>query len=269
MPAYSKLLIASSKGGVGKSTTAVGLAVAFSRQYKKVLLIDTDIASRSLDMLLDAEDTTVSDFADVIEGDDVKDVAVSVSPADDIDNLSLIPACSIDRLRFVSSKLGLTMHEAMRKGIESILESTDYDVFICDTGGGVEYACDFADLFDLTLVVSEQGKTSVRAADYASAQLEDAGAKRIRLVVCSFDLQAVKKEKRAGIIEIIDASSLPCVGVVPFDKKLQWIQDRGKLPEVNSPTTIAYSNIAKRISGYDVRLFEGMKSFFGKRHKIL
>ena len=65
MPVYRKLLVASSKGGVGKSTTALGLAAAFAAQDLKVLLIDFDGTSRSLDILAGAEDMTTADTADI------------------------------------------------------------------------------------------------------------------------------------------------------------------------------------------------------------
>ena len=67
MPLYSKILVTSAKGGVGKSTTALGLSAAFARNGKKVLLCDLDIASRSLDMLTGTEDKSIFNFGDVIK----------------------------------------------------------------------------------------------------------------------------------------------------------------------------------------------------------
>ena len=267
MPAYSKLLVASSKGGVGKSTTAIGLAAAFARSGKKVLLVDLDSASRSLDMLLNAQDVSVSDFADVYDSDDIS--SLYVAPAEELKSLFLIPACTTDRLKYVAEERGTDTTEVIRTGVRKIIDSGDFDILICDTGGGVEHACIVADMFDMTLIASEQGKTSIRAAEYASVQLESSGAKNMRLVVCAFDMKAVRKENRAGIIEMIDTSSLICVGVVPFDPKLQGTQDRGMIPSEDSEVSVAYCNISRRISGAEVKLFDGIKGLFGRRLKAL
>jgi hypothetical protein len=125
-------------------------------------------------------------------------------------------------------------------------------------GWDLDFACAVADLFNMTLITSEQGKTSIRGAEYAASRLMAHGAIAMRLVICAFDLRAVKKENRAGMIEMIDSSALVCIGVVPFDEKLQGLQDKGKISDEKSTTSIAYRNIATRLSGYDVKLFDGM-----------
>ena len=267
MPSFRKILIASSKGGVGKSTTAIGLSAAFARGGKNVLLVDLDYASRSLDMLLDAQDLTLKDFGDIVAGDPVK--TVSVSPLKELPDLNLIPACNADRLRYLSESGDRTIEETVLAGVETIVQSGEYDILICDTGGGLDCACAVAGQFDIALVTSEQGKTSIRAAEYAAARLESSGAPVRRLVICSFDLKAISRENRAGIIEMIDSSSLPCAGVVPYDPRLQRMQDSGTVPPEKSLTSIAYGNIAKRILGDDVRLFEGINGLFSRRMKAL
>ena len=110
---------------------------------------------------------------------------------------------------------------------------------------------------------------SARAAEYAASQLEKNGADAVRLVVCSFDIAAVKKENRAGIIEMIDSCALACVGVVPFDSELQKAQDKGALPDEDALSSIAYRNISRRIAGFDTRLFSGMGKIEKKRVKAL
>ena len=54
MPSYDRLLVASSKGGVGKSTTALGLAAEFARLGRRVLLADLATTSRSIKTVSEA-----------------------------------------------------------------------------------------------------------------------------------------------------------------------------------------------------------------------
>ena len=63
-----RILVTSSKGGVGKSTTSLLLALSLAKRGKRVLLCDCDIGSRCLDMLLGIEDEVVYDIGDVYGG---------------------------------------------------------------------------------------------------------------------------------------------------------------------------------------------------------
>lgn len=279
MLSYKRLLVASSKGGVGKSTTALGLASALASMSDpitgkplKVLLVDLDVNSRSLDILAGCDDCAVYDFSDLIttrtgSGVDVSSVAVGCVAG--INGLSLIRACTADKLDSLADELGADRYDIIRRALDRIIAEGEQDILICDTGGGIESACVVADRFSFTVIASEQSRTSVRSAEYAAIQLARAGAVNLRLVICSFDLYAVRKEKRAGVIEMIDSSSLQCMGVVPFDRKLQSAQDKGMLPGEKSAAQSAYINIAKRMLGYDVPLFSGIRSYEKKKRLAL
>ncbi len=263
MPSYSRLLVASAKGGVGKSTTALGLAVAFAREGKRVMLIDLDVTSRSLDMLTGASDMTVRDISDTVCGSSPREAAVH--PIEKYPEIAFIAACSGERVSVLANERDTSIEKLVREMVKQITADCEFDVLICDTGGGCDIPIAIADLCDFTIITSEQGLTSVRAAEYAAARLEKAGASQMRLVICGFDLTAVKREKRAGVVEMIDRSSLPCVGVVPYDRKLQRAQDEGVIPSEKSLSSMAYTNIAKRISGTEIPLFHGMGKLYRKR----
>ena len=62
------IVLASGKGGTGKTTVTVNLAVALCNKGKKVLLIDCDCGMRGLDLMLGLDKNLVYDTSDVIAG---------------------------------------------------------------------------------------------------------------------------------------------------------------------------------------------------------
>ena len=112
-------------------------------------------------------------------------------------------------------------------------------------------------------------RSSIRAAEYMASQMEKIGLSNQRLVVCSFDAVSAVKGQRAGVIEMIDRSTLKCVGIVPYDKRLVLRQENGLLPDKKCISKTAYRNIAERLSGYGVPLFAGMGQYEKKRSRIL
>ena len=73
-----RLLVFSGKGGVGKSTVAANLAVAFAEQGQRVGLLDVDIHGPNLAKMLGKEESRLE-----VSGDGITPVAVN-------DNLSLV-----------------------------------------------------------------------------------------------------------------------------------------------------------------------------------
>ena len=59
------ILIASGKGGVGKSTVASRLGAALAEQGQKVLLVDCDAGLSSLDLMLDVSEDVAFHWYDV------------------------------------------------------------------------------------------------------------------------------------------------------------------------------------------------------------
>ena len=62
------IVVTSGKGGVGKTTTTANLGAGLSGLDKKVVVVDTDLGLRNLDVVMGLENLIVYNLVDVIEG---------------------------------------------------------------------------------------------------------------------------------------------------------------------------------------------------------
>ena len=61
------IVITSGKGGVGKTTSTANIGTGLAMMGKKVVLIDTDIGLRNLDVIMGLENRIVYNLVDVVE----------------------------------------------------------------------------------------------------------------------------------------------------------------------------------------------------------
>ena len=64
------ILVASGKGGTGKTSLTAAVGTALAEMGKKVLVIDGDCGLRNLDLVLGMSELAVFTFADVARGSD-------------------------------------------------------------------------------------------------------------------------------------------------------------------------------------------------------
>ncbi len=62
------IVVTSGKGGVGKTTTSANVGTGLAAMGKRVVLIDTDIGLRNLDVVMGLENRIVYNLVDVVEG---------------------------------------------------------------------------------------------------------------------------------------------------------------------------------------------------------
>lgn len=244
-----RILVTSSKGGIGKSTLSVGLATAFAKMGRRVLLCDCDIGGRCLDMLLGEEDNVLFDIGDVAAGRQSAG-GVLINPWG-MGNLAFCPAPAVyfpDDFRDGGLIRALWELEAQCRA----------DVVICDTAGTV-FAPDIAVGFaDTALVVSTQQPASVRAAETTAVLLSERGLTDSRLIINMFEWQSAEKGARAGILDMIDGAGIPCGGIVPYSRSLMLSGESGQPADGRSAASQAFLNIAARLEGDTVKLFSGI-----------
>lgn len=230
--------VTSGKGGVGKSTVAVGLATAFCRMNQKVLLVDMDEGLRCLDLLLDIDDSAVYDLCDALEGADPDDVAYECEE----ENLFLIPA---------PASIGKIDPEKLKIFAEKVLKL--FDIVIFDFPAGLDfslYTCLPAKTLFLTVAVPDP--VSVRDAAAVSTRLYECELKS-RLIINRFLAKKMVGKKTKNIDGIIDTTTLRLLGIVPESEELGMLSLKHKLSRKDNSAK-AFLRIAKRLSGEDIPL---------------
>ena len=119
------IVVTSGKGGVGKTTTSANLGTGLAMLGKRVVLIDTDIGLRNLDVVMGLENRIVYNLVDVIEGSCRLSQALIKDKR--YPNLLLLPSAQTRDKSSVSP-------EQMKKLTDSLREDFDYVLLDCPAG---------------------------------------------------------------------------------------------------------------------------------------
>ena len=126
---------------------------------------------------------------------------------------------------------------------------------------------------DTAVIVTAPEVSALRDADRIISVMEDSEIEDIRLVLNRIRPDLMHKGIMMNADDCVDMLQIPVLGIVPEDDELKIAALRGELAVENNASRAgeAFTNIAKRIMGYEVPImeFEVKKSFFGRLRQIL
>lgn len=258
------IVITSGKGGVGKTTTNANIGTALARAGKKVVMIDTDLGLRNLDLLLGLENRIVYTIVDVVEERCKLKQALVKDKKNP--NLCLLAAAQTRDKSAVTEEQLKDICEELKK---------DFDFILVDCPAGIEQGFQNAVAgASEAIVVTTPEMSAVRDADRIIGLLESKEEiKSYKLLLNRVRPNLIKSNDMMSVEDVVEILSADLVGIIPEDTGIITSTNKGE-PIVNDEKSLAgqaYNNVAKRIIGEDIpflnleedtSVFAKVKKFF-------
>ena len=245
------IVITSGKGGVGKTTTTANIGIGLAQSGKKVVVIDTDLGLRNLDVVMGLENRIVYNLVDVIEGNcRMKQALIRDKRFPD---LYLLPSAQTKDKTSVSP-------EQMQKLVSELRSDLDYTFLDCPAGieQGVQNALAGA---DRAIVVTTPEVSAIRDADRIIGLLETQGIKKNELLINRLRIDMVRRGDMMSVEDVSEILAIDLLGVIPDDEQIVIATNQGE-PIVGSDSIAgrAYSNVCRRILGEEIPIPDFTKS---------
>lgn len=239
------IVITSGKGGVGKTTTTANIGTGLARLGFKVVLVDTDIGLRNLDILMGLENRIVYNLIDVIEERCKLNQALVKDKR--LPNLMLLPAAQ------TRDKSALN-EEQMHKLCDELKKEVDFILLDCPAGIEQGFQTATAPATE-AIVVATPEMSAVRDADRVIGLLESReNIKHYKLVLNRVRPNMVRTNDMMNTQDVLEILSIKLLGQIPEDPNIIISTNKGE-PIVYNDQSLAgqaYRNIARRVAGEDV-----------------
>ena len=232
---------------MGKTTTTANLGTGLALRGKSVVLVDTDIGLRNLDVVMGLENRIVYDLVDVMEGTCRLKQALIRDKR--YEGLMLLPAAQTRNKNDVNT-------EQMKKLMDELRDSFDYILVDCPAGIEQGFQNAVAGAND-AVVVTVPEVSAVRDADRIIGLLYAGGLNDVRLLINRYNASMVKKGDMMDTADILDILGIKLLGIVPEDPGVVRSSNLGE-PIVTTQALAgqAYRNIVSRLLGEEVPLIE-------------
>ena len=241
------IVITSGKGGVGKTTVTANLGLGLAKLNKKVVVVDTDIGLRNLDVVLGLENRIIYNLIDVIEG--TCRMKQGLIRDKRCENLFLLPSAQ------TKDKTAVTP-EQMIKLTRDLSEEFDYILLDCPAGieQGFKNAIAGA---NRAIVVTTPEVSAIRDADRIIGLLQANEMPEIHLLINRLRMDMIRRGEMLSVEDVTEILAVDLIGAVPDDEAVVIATNQGEpLCGQDSLSGQAFSNICRRITGEEIPLLD-------------
>ena len=241
------IVITSGKGGVGKTTVTANLGLGLAKLNKKVVVVDTDIGLRNLDVVLGLENRIIYNLIDVIEG--TCRMKQGLIRDKRCENLFLLPSAQ------TKDKTAVTP-EQMIKLTRDLSEEFDYILLDCPAGieQGFKNAIAGA---NRAIVVTTPEVSAIRDADRIIGLLQANEMPEIHLLINRLRMDMIRRGEMMSVEDVTEILAVDLIGAVPDDEAVVIATNQGEpLCGQDSLSGQEFSNICRRITGEEIPLLD-------------
>lgn len=238
------IVITSGKGGVGKTTATLNIGAALALKGAHVMLVDTDIGLRNLDVVMGLEERIIYDLVDVVEGKCRLRQALVEDPRF-FGRLHLLPAAQTRDKNVMNA-------DQMSKLIQELKQSVDYVLIDCPAGIEQGFYNAVAGA-EAAIVVTMPEVSAVRDADRVIGLLRAFDLPAPKLIINRIRAGMVRRGDMMSTSDMVDVLGCELLGIIPDDETVIRAGNLGEpVARGNTQVSLAYRNIAARILGEDV-----------------
>ena len=256
------IVVTSGKGGVGKTTATANIGAGLASQGHSVVLIDTDIGLRNLDLVLGLENRIVFDLVDVVDGK-CRSFRQALIKDKRFDNLSILASAQ-------SREKDAVKPEQMKKLCNELKDAFDFIILDCPAGIEMGFKNAIAGA-DEAIVVTNPEVSAVRDADRIVGLLEAAEINTIRLILNRVKPGLIKRGQMLSVTDVQDILNIELLGQVPEDERIVHSSNKGE-PAILDPRSkagMAYRNVVARILDPAVPIVDPQTSIWSKLRRVL
>ena len=236
------IVVASGKGGTGKTTVVANLGAALAMEGQRTLVVDMDMGLRNLDLYLGLESNVVYDVSDVMNG------VCRIKQA-------LIKDKSFPGLYLMAASPKRADGEITPLHMKVLCEKLrgQFDYITVDGPAGIDDGLAVASAgADMAVVVVSPDYAAARDGEMVRLVLKEMGIERVGFVVNKLNMEMIRKGFAPDVSEIVRGFQRELLGVIQYDENISISTNLGVPVVFMRETYIAdnFRKISRRIAEY-------------------